>query len=198
MILAGCAWSAHCRDCCGFSEELGLDKPPHIRYFDWIAGVVQGDLGTSFSGRAASGRDRSREVAELIAPRLQNTLFLAGITALVSVPLALILGISTALYRNSIYDRSINTVTLTTISFPEFFVAYILILLLSSLNQWLPSLANVDSSTPLGERSFEYTASLNAHSRYYSSYDENDEGGDYQFTGCAIQMASYQALQGQR
>ena len=62
-----------------FRKELGLDKPPHIRYFDWIAGVVQGDLGTSFSGRAASGQDRSREVAELIAPRLQNTLFLAGI-----------------------------------------------------------------------------------------------------------------------
>ena len=137
-----------------FRKELGLDKPPHIRYFDWIVGVVQGDLGTSFSGRAASGQDRSREVAELIAPRLQNTLFLAGITALVSVPLALILGISTALYRNSIYDRSINTVTLTTISFPEFFVAYILILLFSSLNQWLPSLANVDASTPLGERLF--------------------------------------------
>ena len=73
---------------------------------------------------------------------------------MVSVPLALILGISTALYRNSFYDRSINTVTLTTISFPEFFVAYILILFLSSLNQWLPSLANVDASTPLGERLF--------------------------------------------
>ena len=137
-----------------FRLELGLDKPAYIRYFDWILGVFQGDLGTSFSGRAASGQDRSREVADLIAPRLQNTLFLAGITALVSVPLALILGISTALYRNSFYDRSINTVTLTTISFPEFFVAYILILLLSSLNQWLPSLANVDASTPLVERLF--------------------------------------------
>ena len=106
-----------------FRKELGLDKPSYVRYFDWIAGVAQGDLGTSFSGRAASGQDRSREVVDLIAPRLQNTLFLAGITALVSVPLALILGISTALYRNSIYDRSINTVTLTTISFPEFFVS---------------------------------------------------------------------------
>ena len=113
-----------------FRRELGLDKPGYIRYFDWIAGVVQGDLGTSFSGRAASGQDRSREVAELIGPRLQNTLFLAGVTALISVPLALILGISAALYRNSFYDRTINAATLTTISFPEFFVAYILILLL--------------------------------------------------------------------
>jgi peptide/nickel transport system permease protein len=68
------------------------------------------------------------------------------------VPLALALGITTALYRNSIYDRSVNAATLTTISFPEFFVAYILILFLSSLTQWLPSLANVDSDTPLAER----------------------------------------------
>jgi peptide/nickel transport system permease protein len=58
-----------------FRLELGLDKPAYIRYFDWIAGVLQGDLGTSFSGRAASGQDRSREVAELIGPRLQNTCF---------------------------------------------------------------------------------------------------------------------------
>ena len=135
-----------------FRLELGLDKPPHLRYFDWIIGVFQGDLGTSFSGRAASGQDRSREVADLIGPRLQNTLFLGGITALISVPLALALGITTALYRNSIYDRSVNAATLTTISFPEFFVAYILILYLSSLTQWLPSLANVDSDTPLAER----------------------------------------------
>ena len=134
-----------------FRLELGLDKPAYIRYFDWVAGVVHGDLGQSFSGRAASGQDRSREVAELIAPRLKNTLFLAGITALISVPLALI-RISTALYRNSIYDRTINATTLTTISFPEFFVAYILILFLSSLNQWLPSLANVDATTSLDER----------------------------------------------
>ena len=38
-----------------FRKELGLDKPAYIRYFDWVAGVIQGDLGTSFSGRAASG-----------------------------------------------------------------------------------------------------------------------------------------------
>ena len=63
-----------------FRKELGLDKPAYIRYFDWVAGVIQGDLGTSFSGRAASGVDRSRPVAELIAPRLWNTLFLAGMS----------------------------------------------------------------------------------------------------------------------
>ena len=62
------------------------------------------------------------------------------------------MGITSALYRNSVYDRTINTTTLTTISFPEFFVAYILILLLASLYPIFPSLANVDASTPLNER----------------------------------------------
>jgi peptide/nickel transport system permease protein len=102
-----------------FRRELGLDKPAYIRYFDWLGAVAQGDLGTSFSGRNSSGADRSRAVAELIAPRLWNTLFLAGITALISVPLALMLGIT---------------------------------LLLSSLWPVLPSLANVDVTTPLGDR----------------------------------------------
>jgi len=59
-----------------FRRELGLDQPAVWRYVDWIAGVAQGDLGTSFSGRASSGVDRSRPVIDLIAPRLENTLFL--------------------------------------------------------------------------------------------------------------------------
>ena len=135
-----------------FRQELGLDKPAYIRYFDWALGAIQGDLGTSFSGRNASGADRSAEVVDKIAPRLWNTLFLASMAALIAVPLSLILGILTALYRNSFFDRSVNAATLTTISFPEFFVAYILILFFASLNQIFPSLANVDPDTNFGER----------------------------------------------
>jgi peptide/nickel transport system permease protein len=135
-----------------FRKELGLDQPAWKRYIDWVAALAQGDLGTSFSGRSSSGVDRSREVIELIAPRLENTLFLAAYAALISVPLALFLGITAALYRNSIYDRAVNAATLTTISTPEFFVAYILILLLASLNPIFPSLANVTMDTPFLER----------------------------------------------
>ena len=135
-----------------FRKELGLDQPAYVRYFQWIGSVVQGDLGNSFSGRAASGQDRSRPVAELVAPRLWNTLFLAAMAAIISVPLALFLGVTAALYRNTVYDRSVNAATLTTISFPEFFVAYILILLLASLWPVFPSLANVSSDTPFWER----------------------------------------------
>ena len=135
-----------------FRRELGLDKPAYIRYFDWIGAVLSGDLGTSFSGRAASGVDRSRAVADLVGPRLWNTLFLAGMTAIIAVPLALFLGVTAALYRNSAYDRVVNASTLTTISFPEFFIAYLLILLFASLYKVFPSLANISTDTPLGER----------------------------------------------
>lgn len=140
-----------------FRQELGLDKSGPVRYFEWIKSVLSGDLGTSFSGRSASGVDRSRSVVELIEPRLWNTLFLAFMAAIVAVPLALFLGISAALYRNSIYDRVVNASTLTTISFPEFFVAYILILLLSSLWPVFPSLANVSVDTPFWERVYRCT-----------------------------------------
>jgi peptide/nickel transport system permease protein len=138
-----------------FRRELGLDQPAYLRYLHWVGNAVQGDLGTSFSGRnAGSSGAGSRSVVDLIAPRFWNTLFLASITAVIAVPISLLLGITTALYRNSIYDRSVSTATLTTISFPEFFVAYILILVLGSLWPIFPSLANVNQSTPLGERLF--------------------------------------------
>lgn len=136
-----------------FRKELGLDLPMYQRYFDWVGGVLSGDLGNSFSGRGSSGgADRSRAVAELIAPRLANTLFLAGMAAIIAVPLALFLGITAALYRNSIYDRVVNGLTLTTISFPEFFVAYILILVFSSFFKVFPSLANIDPNAEFWDR----------------------------------------------
>ncbi len=138
-----------------FRRELGLDQPAWRRYLDWVGSVMTGDLGTSFSGRAASGQDRSRAVAELVAPRLWNTLFLAGTTAAVAVPLSLFLGVTAALARNSLYDRAINATTLTTISFPEFFVAYILIVVLASIWSVFPSLANVTTDMTLGERLYK-------------------------------------------
>ena len=91
-------------------------------------------------------------VIELVAPRLKNTLFLAGVTAAIAVPLSLFLGIMAALKRNSIYDRTVNAVTLTTISFPEFFLAYVLIVLMA---KYFPTLANVTEDMLLGERFYK-------------------------------------------
>ena len=125
-------------------HKLGLDVPAHTRYINWWRNVLQGDFGTSL----ANGRD----IAELIKIRLSNTLFLAVVAASVSVPLAIIFGILAALYRNSLYDRSVNVITLGAVSAPEFLVAYILILYFSVTLGWFPSLSNVDANTTFLER----------------------------------------------
>ena len=140
-----------------FRQELGLDKPYHVRYVNWLTSAIQGDLGSTFSGRNATYANQpqqssARTVTSLLEPRLFNTFFLAAMTAIIAIPLSLILGITAALFRNSIYDRTVNASALTTISMPEFFVAYILIIYLASINQFFPSLSNVTPSTPFLER----------------------------------------------
>lgn len=118
-----------------FRREVGLDVSAPVRYVNWLGGILQGDFGTSLATK--------REISELIGVRFKNTLFLAALAAVISVPLAVTLGVLAALYRNSLYDRLVNMVTLTSISFPEFFVAYILILFLSVNASIFPSIANV-------------------------------------------------------
>ena len=72
---------------------------------------MQVDFGRSLAN--------DREISELIGLRFGNTLFLAAIAAVISVPLAVSLGVLAALYRNSFFDRAINVITLSSISFPE-------------------------------------------------------------------------------
>ncbi len=127
-----------------FRHELKLDLPAYERYLDWLGGMLKGDLGRSLANK--------REISELIGKRLLNTLFLASMAAAIAVPLAVTLGVLAALYRNSLFDRAINVVTLTTISFPEFFVAYILILLLAVKINLFPSISNVSSDLDFWDR----------------------------------------------
>jgi peptide/nickel transport system permease protein len=84
--------------------------------------------------------------------RFANTLFLAISAAVIAVPIAILLGIIAALYRNSLFDRIISMATLSTISFPEFFVAYILIALLSVQLIIFPSISNINAQMSFGEK----------------------------------------------
>ena len=118
--------------------QLGLDLPAPVRYWNWLTAVVQGDMGVSLGNR--------RPVADLIAARLGNTLFLAAYAAAMAVPLSLMLGILAALWRNSVFDRGVNAMALTSISFPEFFVAYILIFALAQTGVF-PSMVRISPST---------------------------------------------------
>jgi len=135
-----------------FRRSVGLDHPPVTRYLVWIAGVLQGNFGESFSSAGALAGGHARTVVSLIVPRLKNTLFLAGLTASIAVPLSIGLGMLAALYRNSLFDRMVNLVTLTWISVPEFFVAYILMLVLAIHFPIFYSLANISLDTPFLER----------------------------------------------
>jgi peptide/nickel transport system permease protein len=120
-----------------FRKELKLDLPPHTRYLAWLGDMLQGHLGNSLAN--------GRPIVDLIGWRFANSLFLAAATAVVAVPVSILLGILAALYRNSFFDRLISMATLTTISFPEFFVAYILIALLSVQLIIFPSVSNINA-----------------------------------------------------
>lgn len=125
-------------------REMGLDRPAVIRYFEWLGGAVQGDFGTSLANQ--------RSVAEQLGPRFANTLFLAGVAALIAVPLAIFLGVMAALYRNTIGDRVINVAGLVSISSPEFFLGYLLIFFFAVQNPIFPAISSVSPDMELGER----------------------------------------------
>lgn len=126
-----------------FNEQRGLDRPLPVRYFEWLGGAVVGDFGNSL----VSG-DR---VSSSIGPRFANTLFLAAYAAVIAVPFAIFLGIIVALLRNTVFDRVANVLTLTSISSPEFFLGYILILYLAVKAAWFPAIASISEGMSFGE-----------------------------------------------
>jgi peptide/nickel transport system permease protein len=125
-------------------KELGLNEPAITRYLSWLGGVLTGDFGTALTNGA--------DIASSIGKRLYNTLFLAGVAAVVSVPLAILLGLIAVRYRNRWPDKLISGVTLASISLPEFFIGYVLIYLVAVRLGWFPSVATVYDSMSFTER----------------------------------------------
>ena len=125
-------------------REMGLDQPALTRYFQWLGGIVQGDLGTSIT----NGLD----IAESVGRRLGNTIFLAFWAAVVSVPLAIFLGLLAVRYQNRWPDKLISGVTLSTISIPEFLIGYVLVYFVSVQLGWFTPLALINDSMSLGEK----------------------------------------------
>lgn len=123
---------------------LGLDRPAWVRYLDWLSGLLQGDLGTSLANR--------RPITEMIAGRLGNTLFLASTAALFAVPIAIVLGVVAARWRETLLDKAISIVTLSAISMPEFFIGYALIFVFAVKLFWVPSIASVYPGMGFGEK----------------------------------------------
>ena len=124
--------------------ELGLNEPALSRYFSWLGSAVTGDLGTALT----NGQD----IATSMGKRLGNTLFLAFWAAVVSVPLAIFLGLLAVRYKDRWPDKLISAVTLTSISIPEFLIGYVLMYFIGVKLGWAPSVAMINDSMSLGEK----------------------------------------------
>lgn len=128
----------------GLRAAMHLDQPAWERYLTWAVGMLHGDPGRSLvTGEA---------VTTLIGSRLGNSLALAGLTAAVSVPVALALGIFAAMRRGTAFDRAISLSTIAVVSVPEFLIATLAVMLFSVTLRWLPALSSardVDSLSAL-------------------------------------------------
>ncbi len=125
----------------GLRKAMHLDDPAILRFLRWVLGLLQGDLGTSYANEMP--------VADLIGGRFINTLQLAGVTALFSVPIALTLGITAAMIRGSLYDRAVTVLTIGVISVPEFMMATSAVLIFAVYLKWLPALSFANEVTSL-------------------------------------------------
>ena len=123
--------------------QYGLDKPGPVRYANWLGGLLTGNLGQSFTA--------SMPVADLIATRLPKSLLLAAVTAAVSVPIALAIGILSAMWRGGTLDRALNLITLSMVAVPEFLVATLAVLLFAVKLRWFPALSNAVDITSAGQ-----------------------------------------------
>jgi peptide/nickel transport system permease protein len=124
--------------------QLDLDRPVMTRYVEWLFNFFQGDLGNSLAN--------DRTVASLISARIGNTLYLAAFSSMIAIPLGIFLGVIAALYRNTGFDKGISITTLSTISVPDFFVAYILMALFAVKFAIFPAISNVSANMDFLER----------------------------------------------
>jgi len=111
--------------------ELGLDRPAPQRYLSWIGGLVTGDMGVSYTYKVP--------VAELIVERLALTVPLALISMMLSVSLALVLGLYAAANHGRAGDWGVMGFTQLGIAVPSFWFGILLVLLFAVQLRWLPA-----------------------------------------------------------
>lgn len=111
-------------------KQLGLDRPLHLRYWEWLGRVVQGDLGESLY-------NKTRVVDELIW-RFPTTLALVALALVISVLIGVPAGLLSAVYRNTWVDHTARLITLLSLSMPSFWLGLMLIILFSLKLNLLP------------------------------------------------------------
>jgi peptide/nickel transport system permease protein len=115
-------------------EQLNLDQSAVVQYGDWLKGLVTGDLGTSLAAR--------EPVSQVIGKRIENSAFLMLCAALISIPLAIVIGAVTARRRDGAFDHTMSVGLLGLAALPEFVVAILLVVLLgTTVLQVLPAVS---------------------------------------------------------
>ena len=112
-------------------DEMGLNDNVLVQYGRYLVNLVQGDMGTSYVNK--------RPVADEVFSRVPATFKLAAVAAVVSIVIAIPLGILAAIKQNTLFDHSSMVVSLIGISMPAFWLALMLMLLFSLKLGWLPA-----------------------------------------------------------
>ncbi len=105
-------------------SQMGLDQPVIVQYLNWLAGVLQGDFGTSVASQ--------RPVMDLIGPRIANSFTLVWISMALAIPASAVLGTVTAYLKDSAFDKACMGLSLAVNAVPEFVLALLLVVLLST------------------------------------------------------------------
>ena len=112
-------------------EELGYNKPVIVRYLDWLAGLLHGDLGRSHIN--------NRDVWEAFMQTLPVTIRLSCLSVLVSIAISLPLGILSAMKNGTLIDNGSMVVALLGLATPNFWLGLMLIIFFSNQLGWFPS-----------------------------------------------------------
>ena len=124
-------------------EELGLNDPLPMQYGMWLFDFIGGNWGTSFSTGEA--------IRPLVTTRLENSLILAGVTLVISVPLAVSLGVIAGLKKNTWIDNVISISALSVVGLPEFVTGLILIQIFAFELNLFPANSSIRSGMSFGE-----------------------------------------------
>jgi peptide/nickel transport system permease protein len=124
-------------------RDFRLERPALTRYVEWALGAVRGDFGLSLK--------RKTPISETVGTRFRNTVILGVAASMVGIPLAILLGIIAALWRDRRPDLWVSTTAIFAMTIPEFVSSTVLILIFSVWLGWLPGIVITRPDAPLFE-----------------------------------------------
>ncbi len=142
-LMAQLAESGNVSDLTAARGALGLDRPFHVQYLGWLGGVVHGDLGISFWSK--------RPVHEDLLGALPVSVELAVLAIVLSLLIALPVGMLAAVHRNGFLDYVGRGLTFGGLSIPSFWIATLVLLYGSIWFRWVPPLGYVPPRESIGQ-----------------------------------------------